>query len=271
MKKYGLLLAVCVLLCALTGCGCQHEWAAATCEADSYCALCGKTEPGTALEHDYLPANYQQGEVCSLCGDETGAPLQPDFEAYELEINAEEDQELTYRTITVERPEVYTVGTVTFSKYHVLDEEADAELIADLEAASDFTMEFEDGFEWRAVFYAAYFYDSNAGSYGVQGLSSLENYYDIQGLTDSMTNVTDKVLGVTVNRYGEDYECLVICDVGWRDMHTFNGWWAIRMPAGYDGLVITAIDVGTGYYDPECGFHYVYEIDNTDSVFFRMT
>lgn len=73
-RKITLLMAMVLCLGMLAGCGCKHEWEAATCERAEMCSLCGETR-GEALEHEWEEATCQQAQICRLCGKTRGDSL----------------------------------------------------------------------------------------------------------------------------------------------------------------------------------------------------
>ena len=101
MKKvFSVSILFLLLFCLLTGCGCKHEWAEATCDAPKTCALCGETEgepaghswidatcasprtcsscaltEGESLGHSWIDATCNTPEICAACGETQGAPL----------------------------------------------------------------------------------------------------------------------------------------------------------------------------------------------------
>ncbi len=104
MKKYICLLSV-FLLCILlfAGCGCRHEWLAATCTSPKTCELCGLTEgeskghiwedatciipkkcsvchttEGEALSHNWVEATTEAPKTCTNCQATEGSALQTD-------------------------------------------------------------------------------------------------------------------------------------------------------------------------------------------------
>ena len=80
MKK--LLTVAFVLLIAIllfTGCGCEHQWLEASCDAPQHCTLCGETE-GEALSHQWTPASCDTPEICVLCNKTQGEALQHRWE-----------------------------------------------------------------------------------------------------------------------------------------------------------------------------------------------
>lgn len=65
---------VTVLVLLLAGCGCKHEWMAATCEDPKTCSLCGETE-GETLDHDWEDADCTTPKTCSECDKTKGEAL----------------------------------------------------------------------------------------------------------------------------------------------------------------------------------------------------
>ena len=59
------LLLACLL--ALGGCGCKHEWQAATCRTPQICSLCQATQ-GELTGHDWQAATCEAGKTCAVCG-----------------------------------------------------------------------------------------------------------------------------------------------------------------------------------------------------------
>ena len=75
MKKNVLFcVLVMILILLLAGCGCSHEWFAATCAAAKTCSLCGKTE-GNPLPHTWQDATCTSAKTCSVCKTTEGEPL----------------------------------------------------------------------------------------------------------------------------------------------------------------------------------------------------
>ena len=72
-KKLCSLLVVLVFILALSGCGCEHEWAEADCVNPKTCTLCGETE-GAALGHVWLAADCDTPKTCEVCGTTEGEP-----------------------------------------------------------------------------------------------------------------------------------------------------------------------------------------------------
>ena len=75
MKKgYLVVLLVLVLILLIAGCGCRHEWLAATCSAPQTCQLCGETE-GEALPHTWQEATCAAAKTCTVCAATEGEAL----------------------------------------------------------------------------------------------------------------------------------------------------------------------------------------------------
>lgn len=72
MKRISLFFAlILVLMLALTGCKCEHEWLEADCNTPMTCRLCKKTE-GEPRAHEFAEANCVTPETCVLCGHTQG-------------------------------------------------------------------------------------------------------------------------------------------------------------------------------------------------------
>lgn len=62
----GMLVIVTALILLMAGCGCQHQWLAATCSAPQTCQLCGETE-GETLPHTWQDATCSSPKTCTVC------------------------------------------------------------------------------------------------------------------------------------------------------------------------------------------------------------
>lgn len=74
MKKLTALILVLAMCLTFAGCGCKHEWYAATCEVPKTCSLCGETE-GEANGHSIVAATCEEAEHCENCNYVSGEPL----------------------------------------------------------------------------------------------------------------------------------------------------------------------------------------------------
>lgn len=73
-KLVQLILGVSVLMGVLAGCGCKHEFEAATCQKPATCKLCGETE-GDIADHQWENADCIKPKSCSVCGETEGDPI----------------------------------------------------------------------------------------------------------------------------------------------------------------------------------------------------
>ena len=79
MKKVSIILISAFLLMLLTGCGCEHQWSAATCTDAKTCTLCGQTE-GVPLGHTWQDATCTEAKTCSVCEVTEGEALGHDWQ-----------------------------------------------------------------------------------------------------------------------------------------------------------------------------------------------
>ncbi len=77
-KKICVLIPAVILLLALSGCSCSHEWMEADCVTPKTCSKCDAVE-GEALGHDYLPASCTTPETCARCGETRGDVLEHSY------------------------------------------------------------------------------------------------------------------------------------------------------------------------------------------------
>lgn len=78
-KKLHILLLMLGLLTLLAGCGCKHDWDAATCTEPKTCSLCHKTE-GAANGHEWNAATCNDPKKCIICGKTQGDALGHNWE-----------------------------------------------------------------------------------------------------------------------------------------------------------------------------------------------
>ena len=72
-KVLAFTLALACLL-SLTGCGCEHEWIAATCTEAETCVLCGEVQ-GEKAAHIWAQATCEAPQTCASCGLSRGEKL----------------------------------------------------------------------------------------------------------------------------------------------------------------------------------------------------
>ena len=290
MKKSLTTLALAVALMGLlSGCCIKHEYSEATCTEPQTCVKCGETL-GEALGHDYSEAtctedsvcsrcgdvaqkalghtpdiekaNYQQASTCTVCGEVLEEKLTPGFEEKGIKIDTDKlNTEVAYRTTCYDDSTLYTVGTFCVSDFEVLD--------------GDDILTKEDGYKWVRYHMHIEVDDENAQNYGISWNYNTENYYDPKGFDDSATDVAEddpfSEYGgryYTVNYNGIDYDkCLSLLDpsvenaytYGWNSDNVFMAdiYYAIRLPEGFDGLVVGARNHEYAYEDGT----YIYDFD----------
>ena len=79
-KNVCILILLVMVLLALSGCSCSHEWTEAGCETPKICAKCDAVE-GEALGHDWAAPDCTVAEACSRCGETRGEALGHDWMA----------------------------------------------------------------------------------------------------------------------------------------------------------------------------------------------
>lgn len=285
-----------VMLFGLSGCQCKHEWTDADCINPRLCTRCGEAD-GEALGHTWSDANYQDPESCTVCGETQGAPLTPAFEEHGLTVNLHENRHyidrassgeylsfepvggFPYLTTCYDNPAAKTTGELYVCNYRIFE--------------SDDTHLAYEGYEWRAVDFEIVYCDDKAQRYGYTTVTCHENYYDIEGWDNSLTESTDTPWGylaeqassyscLTISYHGKDYLVPVIWENegndGWQkkvgedgSVISYNLWHTsvyTCVPIGYDGVVV-------GVYDSEIAENaaegsYIYDNADENALFFRM-
>lgn len=248
MKKWICLLLAAASLFALSACGHQHTWQAASCTAPKTCAECGETE-GEPLGHSPTEATYWAPSVCSVCGEQLAEKLVPDFEQCGFQVidvkdlpteNVFTDSQgegdnhyfecsgLPYRTGGSSGP-AQAFGYIALKNREIFD--------------SDETHPAAPGYEWRSYEFELLFPRNDIG-YRIA--FSDDDYYDVKGRDDSARG-----LRYTVNWQGEEYpDCMRVVTYSESqetsfpidDSSSLLGWLhscyvSIRVPVGYDGAV----------------------------------
>ena len=231
-----------------------HTWVEATCSEPKTCSVCGTTE-GEALGHAWLAntPNYQQAKTCSRCYEVEGDPLEAEFAKKGLAIETEWDKEHTITTPCYNDESKTTNGKYRFSNLR--------------KVVSDDTLGLGaiDGYEWLIFDLICKYDDANAQKYGYTGVFSVGmDYYDTYNVGNSdlgtmfVPGKTDleSVDCFAINWNGENYpECMFLWGEytdGWNkegticiSQHTTY----IRIPTGYDGIVISLIANGSDVID----------------------
>lgn len=70
-KRICIIIIALICLLTLAGCGCEHVWVDATCEAPKTCSECGTTE-GETTEHQWIDATCDKPKTCAVCGEFSG-------------------------------------------------------------------------------------------------------------------------------------------------------------------------------------------------------
>lgn len=240
--------------CAVDG----HSWVEATCESAKFCAFCGETE-GEALGHTWVDANYQSAKLCTTCGFTEGEPLTATFDEHGMVINITEvGKEYDYVTTCSEDSSKKTVGKLMISDYRVFE--------------GDEAHPAMEGYEWHAVTVTIRFNDENAWNYGMGVRVSCDNYYDLITWDATQTKIASGTYSQTCNFNGVDYECVAdfsgkMSFSEWVDKEktcTFDRY--VRVPVGYDGVVLTfrdnALKMGDGQH--------LYDVVDENSLYFRL-
>ena len=272
-----------LLAMLLTGCGCEHEWADATCLASKTCKRCQETEgealghiwadatcaepktctacgetEGEALPHTWMEANYQEPKMCTECGTADGKPLPADFEMHGLSYNMQEKWQYTYVTSCHDKLSEKTKGSLYVYNYRIFE--------------SDESHPLKEGYEWRAVDVQIHFFDANAQYYGMRVRSALENFYDIEGWDDSSNTTDEGVVEYMVNYHGVEYPVTADREEAgyseWTESGrcTYSASYFFQVPVGYDGVVLGFYDASTEWEDGM----YIYDIADENTLFFRL-
>lgn len=211
-----------------------HAWVEATCTQAKHCTLCGKTD-GAPLEHTLTEANYQDAATCTVCGTVVGEPLTAYFEEYGIECNVTAWTQYEYKNPAPENPNKIVTGQYCFFGEDGLP--------------ADGTLEELEGYEWKRVWIESLVPESEMQYGGLTWASFLCDYY--KEMTEDGQNLDHgEYATYSVNWQGIEYsECLARLKLVQNVRHVFDErmntevWsyiteWAVRVPVGYDGLVV---------------------------------
>lgn len=287
-RKFAVVVLFAVVMLALSGCQCRHEWVAADCVTPKTCAKCGETEgevlghswqdasceaPRTCARcgategepvHQWKEANYQDPQTCTLCGAAEGEPLTPSFAKHGLPqpyLLSDEgwngDTGLPYVTTCYENTSKKTEGMLFPSNYRVFE--------------SDETHEGKEGYEWRAVHITITFDDKNAYDDGYMVRNCNEDWYTIEKHDQTVQDLSDTLKSYTVNYHGVDYpDCLHSFEFVEKKWVNRVAYWDadfyFRVPVGYDGAVLGFYDGGIAWEDGM----YIYDVADENTLFFRL-
>ena len=211
---------------------------------------CGKEDP-CKNGHEWLEntPNYQQAKTCSRCNKTEGDPLEAVFVKKGLAVETGWDKEFTITTPCYNDESKTTDGKYRFSNLRRVD--------------SDDTLGLEaaEGYEWLIFDLICRYDDANAQTYGFTGVFNAGmDYYDTYNVGNSDLGTMfepgktdlDTVDRFTINYNGEDYpECIFLWGE-YTDEWNTEGTVCIsqhaiyiRIPTGYDGIVISMIANGS--------------------------
>lgn len=300
MKKHITLLSL-LLVCAmlLTGCQCSHEWTAADCTTPKTCAKCQETEgealghtwqeascstpktctacaltEGEPLAHTWQEANYQQSKTCTVCAATEGEPLSASFEEMGVVIDITEpggscDFAADGKSFTMTVKEYQTMdaqGILAFWQEKMGDQFNPEDPM--LKGLTDL-----DGYGWKMVYFTVESREMPNMNY-IPLLPDYGDYYDLEGEVASVVESPTEPTRYTVNYLGEDYDqCGYYQWSTWSHTASENyleihQWMFFRLPAGYDGMVVSCGDAANIQDDYFANYKNHYTDENT--VFFRM-
>lgn len=287
-----------ILLVCLTACGREHihSWAEADCLHPRTCTECGATE-GEASGHDLRPADLFSPATCRVCGYTEGEALASSFTVYGLsaaEVGALTGEEVFSCAFPGSPlPERTSTAAVAVHPLTVTDSSGETVLTNALSLRGESVVlscaeemcsvlaaireKTGEDYEWRAVALELRFFGEDYLQNGFLFAPSLDNWYDADGW-----NSTREQDEVTEQVHGGGWECrrFTACTKdGDRPVYTLvtlekeetvlsctlTACFFFRVPAGYDGCVITL--PGAAGADPSAGLR---EWAEAGALFFRL-
>ena len=183
------------------------------------------------------------------------------FEAHGLVINAEEGVTYDYVTACSEDLSKETIGQLTFSNYHIVED--------------DETLENIEGYEWRTVHVTVSFSDENAQNYGISTHWCMSDYFNMKKAIDTIRYYSDQNMRVFIVNYKQsEYTRNVFIAkndrfLGWKNgVNTYEIDFYFRVPIGYDGAVVCLYD--SKLYEGNGNGRYIYDIADENTLFFRL-
>lgn len=186
-----------------------------------------------------------------------------DLELHNISPNLELGKEVDYKTACKIDTTQTTVGKLKISEQNIY-KFGDALPNENLQPLEEY--------EWIEVKAETVFADQNAMDYGVNRASCVSNYYDLEyyelrvaeaenGFTKFSVKVGDKA-------YNDCLYIKTIDNQGWNtDLQSIcNYTWYLRVPVGYDGMVIVFFNGGLDWQDGQ----YIYEVLDTDARVYRV-
>ena len=202
------------------------------------------------------------GEQNTNTGPVEIPPQAADLEAKGFKCTLKIGEAADYKTVCKKDASLPTVGTLTITecRRYKNGETLPVEGLEGLE-----------GYEWVEIKARTAFDDQNARLYGVDRASTVTTYYELKYYEQSLKDNEDGSTSFSVVKDGKEWtDCLYIKTVdnqGWNEerQSICEYAWYVRVPEGYDGVVIVFYDASLKWEDGQ----YIYEVLNADSLLFR--
>jgi hypothetical protein len=302
MRKPSLILLT-FLLCTLllTGCACQHQWAAATCTEASRCTQCGTVEgqalghswkeadcihaktctrcalaEGKAPGHNWLEANCTSARTCSVCAATEGEPLGHTWEGEATLYSAPVCSVcgaagepitgyLAQNGLAVNiRPEL--AADYITNTYVRPDLDTTGKFLASEVQIfeSDATHRAKTGYEWRRVDITVVFRDNHAGFYGANVNFARADYYHDQEL-----HPAGKQDRFSVMHNDKEYRCVITYENAGFSYYDNSNVYRVtcyaQVPVGYDGVVLAFCHGST-----DIDGRHLHEVDDENLLLCRL-
>lgn len=203
-----------------------HKWQNATCTTPKTCRVCGETEGSPNDNHDWIAATLEQPKQCRRCHATEGEPLKPYFEREQIQIMAIEGQKYDFRLKDQRDDSNILKAYVSFVDYQIASYDDELEL------------EQVDGYEWRIVAVKADVYESENMFYTEVLSHTVRDYY----IDTRYGNVLNHQHGILSK---PEIEVRTINNPAYYENASyFKVYYAIRVPVGYDGVVVGLLNKG---------------------------
>ena len=195
--------------------------------------------------------------------ENTAEPVAADFEKYNIAVNLTLGQEAEYRTACKADKTQTTVGRLKITEQNIYR-------FGD--ALPDDNLESLEEYEWIEVKAETVFDDQNALDFGVDRASCVSNYYDLEYYELRVQSLEGGFTGFSVRMddkaFNDGLYIKLIDNQGWNsDLQSIcNYTWYLRVPEGYDGMVIVFFNGGTDWQDGQ----YIYEVLDQDALVYRV-
>lgn len=300
MKKriLNVVLIASMIATLISGCGHEHTWVDATCEAPKTCSGCGATE-GEVADHTWVEATCAAQKTCSVCGETEGESLPHTWVEVTCaapktcsECGETEGEALPHTWIDANFQSAKTCSEcgetegeaieADFVKYNMpvtedIDKEYDITTSHGYEGTvkitnyhscrEDVSLDALDGYVWQIFDLVVDVNDPYNTATGVY----TEDYYNICGHDDTIVDISDEyeyydyALQYTLNWNGVDYtECKRLEEFEWDgDKMTYHYYFCL--PNGYDGNVVGILDSEANSDKGK----YSFDRFDENSIFFR--